>query len=96
MKKKQKKKKKKKIEKKKTIIKWAPFASWPSVMINPQWLELPISGTNFHGPKDVRAIEVRLYLHYLKLCLQNAGFMANSTDPDQVPIIMHFMGFRWY
>ena len=30
-------------------------------MINPQWLELPISRTNFHGPKDVRATEVRLY-----------------------------------
>ena len=30
-------------------------------MINPQWLELPMSRTNFHGPKDVRAIEVRLY-----------------------------------
>ena len=34
-------------------------------MINPQWLELPISGTNYNGPKDVQAIEVRLYiLHY--------------------------------
>ena len=30
-------------------------------MIIPQWLELPMSRTNFHGPKDVRAIEVRLY-----------------------------------
>ena len=30
-------------------------------MINPQWLELPMSRTNFHGPKDVRAIEIRLY-----------------------------------
>ena len=31
-------------------------------MINPQWLELPMPRTNFHGPKDIRAIEVRLYL----------------------------------
>ena len=31
-------------------------------MINPQWLELPMSRTIFYGPKDVRAIEVRLYL----------------------------------
>ena len=31
-------------------------------MINPPWLELPMSWTNFHGPKDVRAIEVRLYV----------------------------------
>ena len=31
-------------------------------MINPQWLELPMSRTIFYGPKDVRAIEVRLYI----------------------------------
>ena len=31
-------------------------------MINPQWLELPMSRTHFHDPKDVRAIEVRLYI----------------------------------
>ena len=31
-------------------------------MINPQWLELLMSRTNFHGLKDVRAIEVRLYI----------------------------------
>ena len=31
-------------------------------MINPQWLELPMSRTNFHGPKYVRAIEVRLHV----------------------------------
>ena len=30
-------------------------------MINPQWLELPMSQMNFHGPKDVRATEVQLY-----------------------------------
>ena len=30
-------------------------------MIYPQWLELPMSRKNFYGPKDVRAIEVRLY-----------------------------------
>ena len=31
-------------------------------MSNPQWLEIPMSRTNFYGPKDVRAIEVRLKL----------------------------------
>ena len=31
-------------------------------MINPRRLELPLSQTNFHGPKGVRAIEVRLYI----------------------------------
>ena len=30
-------------------------------MIDPQWLELTVSRTNINGPKDVRAIEVRLY-----------------------------------
>ena len=30
-------------------------------MINPQWLELPISRTNFHGPKEAPVIKVRLY-----------------------------------
>ena len=38
------------------------YASWPGAIINPQWLELPLSWTNFHGPKGDRAIEVRLYL----------------------------------
>ena len=37
-------------------------------MINSCWLELPLSRINFHGPKGVRAIEVRLYL---TLKLQN-------------------------
>ena len=37
------------------------FAFWTGAIINPQWLELPMSRTNFHGPKDVRAIEVQLY-----------------------------------
>ena len=32
-------------------------------MINLQCLELPMSRTNFHGPKDVQAIDVRLYNH---------------------------------
>ena len=36
-------------------------------MINPQWLELPLSRTNVHSPKGVRAIEVRLYQR--KACL---------------------------
>ena len=30
-------------------------------MINPQSLELSMSRTNFYGPNDVRAIEVRMY-----------------------------------
>ena len=41
----------------------AIFASRPGAMINLHWLELPIARTIFHGPKGVRAIEVRLYLY---------------------------------
>ena len=43
-------------------------------MINTQWLELPMSRKNFHGPKDVRATEVRLYYGWLVL-----GLTAQST-----------------
>ena len=34
----------------------------PGTIINPQRLEPPMSRTIFYGPKDIRAIEVRLYL----------------------------------
>ena len=50
------------IEDGKDFPKLSPFASSPGAMINPQWFELPTSRTNFHGPKDVRAIEVQLYI----------------------------------
>ena len=40
----------------------AIFASRPGAMINLDWLELPMARTIFHGPKGVRAIEVRLYM----------------------------------
>ena len=36
-------------------------------MIDPQWLELPMSRTSLHGPKDVRVIEGRLYLPHDKM-----------------------------
>ena len=35
------------------------------VKVKPQWLKLPISRINFHGPKDVQAIEVHLYFNLL-------------------------------
>ena len=35
-------------------------------MINPQWLELPMSRITFYGPKGVRVIEVRLYINQHK------------------------------
>ena len=49
------------VENRKDFPKLSLFASWTGAMTNPQWLELPMFRTNFHGPKDVRAIEVRLY-----------------------------------
>ena len=30
-------------------------------MINTKWLELSVSRTNMHGPKDVRVTEFQLY-----------------------------------
>ena len=36
------------------------FASLPDAVINPQSLELLIYRTNVYGPKNVRAIVVRL------------------------------------
>ena len=36
-------------------------------MINPQWLELPISRTNFHGPKKIRVIEFDCTYFFLYL-----------------------------
>ena len=48
-------------------------------MINPQWLQLPMSRTIFYGPKDVRAIEVRLYvlvLIRLGIVHLTVGFMG--------------------
>ena len=50
------------VETRKDFPKLSLFASCIGAMINPQWLELPMSRTNFLGPKDVRAIEVRLYI----------------------------------
>ena len=45
-------------------------------MIDPQWLELPISGTSFDDPKDVQAIEVQLYF--------DRQVWANRVNPDQM------------
>ena len=44
----------------KDISKLSSFVFCSGTMINLKWLGLPMSRTNFHGPKDVRAIEIRL------------------------------------
>ena len=41
------------------------YASGPGTIINPHWLELPLSRTNSHSPEGVRDIEVRLYTEEL-------------------------------
>ena len=40
------------------------LSPWLGVMFNHQWLKLPISQTKFHVAKNVRAIEIRLYLGF--------------------------------
>ena len=47
-------------------------------MINPQWLELPMSRTNFHGPKDVRVIEVRLYFAFKRIQCESLHLLLHS------------------
>ena len=50
-------------------------------MINPQWPELPMSRTNLYGPKDVRAIEVRLHIKLtFKLMLQDIEKEPNKIN----------------
>ena len=76
------------VENRKDFPKLSLFASWTGAMINLQWLELPMSRTNFPGPKDVRAIEVRLYLppdrpQWLELTMSRTNFHG----PKDVRII---------
>ena len=54
-------------------------------MINPQWLELPMSRTNFYGPNDVRAIKVRLYVG----ALHNSGLSLMSPYLTQLCLTSH-------
>ena len=71
------------IKTKKKIHKLSPFASCLGTIINPQWLELPMSRTHFHGPKDVRAIEVRLYIYiftlYFRVCWSKLSSNHHKT-----------------
>ena len=62
------------VENRKDFPKLSLFASRTGAMINPQWLELPMSRTNIHGHKDVRAIEVRLYYILLAVTVLVTGF----------------------
>ena len=63
------------IEDRKDLSELLPFASCPGTMINHRWLELCMSRTDFNGPTNVQAIEMRLYLWMkqtlIKLCAWN-------------------------
>ena len=48
----------------------------------PDWLELPLSRTNFHGTKGVRAIEVRLYFTGEKSTLMDAISVCKNVIPN--------------
>ena len=65
-------------------------------MINPQWFELPMSRTSFHGPKDVRGIEVRLYF------LPDMSYHFSTVDQKYTidmskfhDVKVHFINTGW-
>ena len=63
------------------------FAILSGTMINHQWLELPISRISYHGPKDFRAIEVRVYLSiYLS--------MRRYRCQDWLPLILKVFSLK--
>ena len=57
----------------------SPFASWPGLMFDAQWLEQPMSRTRLCFPKDVRAIEVCFTIFALKWEVFNSSY--NHTYP---------------
>ena len=52
-------------------------------MINPHWLELPMSGINFHGPKDFRVIEVWLFVKQIAAFYQHDLFTNGHLNPHK-------------
>ena len=50
-------------------------------MSNPQWLKLPLSRINFHGPKDVQAIESLLCVSFV-LQQSNSPKVWRSLDSE--------------
>ena len=100
-----------KLKKKKKITRLSPFDFWPGAMINPQWLKLRMSGKYFHGPIDVRVIEVRLYIiyqlyirHFFQWKRTNISLISPRKNMLWVPIKIphnallisrHSICFRW-
>ena len=71
------------IEDRKNTPKLYPFASWHGSLINPQLLELLMSRTNSHSHKNVRAIEVRLYIEASDLVTYRS---RRNVDYDQTAL----------
>ena len=62
-----------------TLVVRAKVASSPGAKMTPQWLGLIMSRTNVHGPKDVRALGVRLNTSKAK---SFAEFRIYEADTD--------------
>ena len=95
------------IESRKVVPKSSLFTFSSDAIVNPQWLELPMSRTNFHGPKDVRAVEVRLYVARVTMAEttdERAGFDIRcfkvfrgcSCQPDKTALLRICGLFPWY
>ena len=88
-----------KSKKKKKFLKLSLFASWPGTMINPQWLEVPMSRTIFYGPKAVRAIEVRRYVlraykEFTHIPLVFAQLATQQAHNVEKTSIQHWFNFK--
>ena len=64
-------------------------------MINPRRFELPISRTNFHGLKDVRAIQVRLYEHFRGTVVRHVENIDNITKTRLFKYTENFTTKKW-
>ena len=73
----------------------AIFVSRPGAMINLHWLELPIARTIFHGPKGVRAIEVRLFTCQLFLGGELYKYLCFRSNRN-ICVITCFILQRYY
>ena len=60
-------------------------------IINPQWLEPPLSPTNFHSPKGVRAIEFRLY--YVQI-FRLSGYAFTLRAPKKQTTKLRLQNFK--
>ena len=81
------------------IAKLSPLASWSGAEISPQWLELAISRTHFYEHKDVRVIEIWLYVECFQMVRQQTvtypekldfGYFQTEWDQISLPMLAVF------